>query len=275
MADHLPLSSQSDETHGDVSSQSTISPSLKFVISNLKTLVPHQLSTDNYPIWRSQILKLLRANGFATFLESAPLSEHEQITDRNLAAAICSTISSSVLPYIIHLDLTLEIWKVLETRFQSSCRSKVIQLKNELHNFSMKTISMTQYLTEIKKIVDQIASTGCIVGAEDIILYIVNGLPPLYQPFKTSIRTMLTSISLDNLYALLISEEIHLQNEAAHLPTPADPNMALYTRRGRGRRNSADNLKIQILTFALLNKILFLAKYATNVDIRLMSAGTD
>ncbi|PKU83090.1 Retrovirus-related Pol polyprotein from transposon TNT 1-94 [Dendrobium catenatum] len=232
----------------------TISSSLKFVIGNLKNIVPVQLSTENYMLWRSQVVKLFRANGFDKFLEPIFSPPEKQIrrsdltlitnpkytqwvlTDQNLAAALCSTISPSILPYIINLDSTSKIWTALENRFQSTNRSKVIQLKNELHNISMKTSTMTQYLTDIKALVDQIATAGSVVDTEDIILYILNGLPPSYQAFKTAIRTMITPISLDDLYPLLLSEEVNISADAARNLPPADPNIALYAQRGRGRR---------------------------------------
>ncbi|XP_028547680.1 uncharacterized protein LOC114578566 [Dendrobium catenatum] len=193
MASHSTVSSSSTAaTTTGASSVPAISPSLKFVISNMKFLVPHALSPENFPIWSTQIAKLFKANGFAAFLESKSASENADpnldpqiwsITDQNLATAMCSTIAPSVLPYVIHLESTHDIWSTLHTRFQSSNRSKVIQLKHELHNVSMQNLTMTQYLTEIKKIVDQIASAGSSVDPEDIIIYILNGLPPEYQSF--------------------------------------------------------------------------------------------
>ncbi|KAI0519159.1 hypothetical protein KFK09_006600 [Dendrobium nobile] len=232
-----------------------LSSTLKFVVSNLKSIVQIQLSPENYSIWRSQILKVFSANGFAPFLDSnfsvpsrslphsdgsfsSPNPEFVQwhLTDQNLSAAICSTISAPVLPYIIQLDSTAAIWDTLAQRFQSTNRSKVIQLKNELHHISLKNSSMTQYLADIKSLVDNIASAGSTVDTEDIILYILNGLPPSYQSFKTAIRTMLTPISLDNLYALLLSEEINLASDASRTSASLDPTTALYSTRGRGRR---------------------------------------
>ncbi|PKU71363.1 Retrovirus-related Pol polyprotein from transposon TNT 1-94 [Dendrobium catenatum] len=223
----------------------TISPSLKFVISNLKLLVPHALTADNFPIWSTQIAKLFKANGFAPFLDPRSATENVDpnqdpnswsVTDQNLATAMCSTISPAILPYVINLESTSDIWTTLHTRFQSSNRSKVIQLKNELHNVAMQTMSMTQYLTEIKKIVDQISSAGSSVDSEDVMIYILNGLPPEYHSFTTTIRTMQTTLSLDQLYALLMSEEIHLKSAALKLTKIPDTQTALYTYRGRGRR---------------------------------------
>ncbi|KAI0516543.1 hypothetical protein KFK09_009220 [Dendrobium nobile] len=223
----------------------SISPELKFVISNLKLLVPHSLTPDNFPIWSTQIAKLFKANGFSAYLDPRSTVENEnpnhdstswRITDQNLATAMCSTISPEILPYVIHLESTHEIWSTLQVRFQSTNRSKIIQLKNELHNISMQNLSMTQYLTEIKKIVDQIASAGSKIDSEDVILYILNGLPPSYQSFTTTIRTMQNTLTLDHLYALLISEEIHLKSAALKFQKQPDNNAALYAYRGRSKR---------------------------------------
>ncbi|PKU66732.1 Retrovirus-related Pol polyprotein from transposon TNT 1-94 [Dendrobium catenatum] len=240
------------ETTTNTSTNTGIPASLKFVVSNLRTLVPTQLNTDNYAIWRNQIVKLLRANGFEQFLESPGTNPTPQdssqpatsvvstalwlLTDRNLSAAICSTISPTVLPYVLNLDSTAEIWNALETRFQSSNRSKVLQLKNELNSISMKNQTMIQYLTAIKTLVDQIAAAGSTIESEDIIMYILNGLPQQYQAFKTTIRTMQSSLSLDNFYSLLISEEIHVHNDAARLSLQTDQQAALYAGRGRFKR---------------------------------------
>ncbi|KAI0498346.1 hypothetical protein KFK09_021587 [Dendrobium nobile] len=248
----LSASSQSTTSAGAQLDSTGISASLKFFVSNLRTLVPTHLTTDNYAIWRSQIIKLLRASGFNNFLAPPTSSQEQQShditqsfnnanewsrTDQNLSAAICSMISPTVLPYVLHLESTAAIWTALETRFQSSNRSKVIQLKNELHNVTMKDQSMIQYLTTIKNLVDRIAAAGSSIDSEDIIMYILNGLSPPYQAFKNTIRTMQSSLSLDNFYSLLISEEIHVQNDLSRNNTLPDPQTALYIVRSCSKRS--------------------------------------
>ncbi|PKU83464.1 Retrovirus-related Pol polyprotein from transposon TNT 1-94 [Dendrobium catenatum] len=230
-----------------------IPTALKFVVTNLKTIVSVQLAADNYLIWKAQIVKILRANRFERFLDSTQIpppsvSSHSDgtsnpsqnqwiLTDQILAAALCSTISPSILPYVVNLDSTAAIWTTLENRFQATNRSKVIQLKNSLHNISLKNQTITEYLSEIKNIVDQISASGAAVDTEDIILYILNGLPPSYQSFKTAIRTMLTPLSLDQLYPLLLSEEINIASDSARVNSAPDNTTALFTYRGRGRRS--------------------------------------
>ncbi|KAI0528816.1 hypothetical protein KFK09_001359 [Dendrobium nobile] len=232
-----------------------LSSSLKFVLSNLKNTVQNPLSPENYPLWSSQVLKICRANGLESLLDpsspvptkllhrangsTTPNPEYAQwiLNDQNLAASLCSTISSSILPYVLNLESTSAIWTTLQTRFQSTNRSRVIQLKNALHNVALKNLTMVQYLNEVKTLVDQIAAAGGHIEEEDIILYILRGLPPQYQSFKTSIRTMTQPLNLDQLYSFLITEEIHMTADFANPAVTESSNTALFSNRGRGRRN--------------------------------------
>ncbi|KAL0906248.1 hypothetical protein M5K25_024726 [Dendrobium thyrsiflorum] len=104
----------------------------------------------------------------------------------------------------------------------------------------MRDSTMMQYLAQVKTIVDNIAAAGSQVDVEDIILYILNGLPSSYNAFKTSIRTSLQPISLDTLYSLLCSEEVDIQSELQRESIHPSDSVALFSNRGtsRGRPGS-------------------------------------
>ncbi|KAL0926160.1 hypothetical protein M5K25_004553 [Dendrobium thyrsiflorum] len=127
----------------------------------------------------------------------------------HIVATLSSTIAP-LLPYILNLNTFHNIWLTIECCLQSMNHSKILQLKNELHKFQMNDKSMVQHLSKIKQKVDAIAAVGSSTDSEDIILYTLNGLLSSYKFFKTSIRTKLTPISLDDLYAFLYSEELNI-----------------------------------------------------------------
>ncbi|KAI0499146.1 hypothetical protein KFK09_020047 [Dendrobium nobile] len=199
---------------GDQESSSSLSPtsatlagtptdlaipvSLKFIISNLKNIIPHSLTPENYAIWRIQIFQHLSANGYADHLTGKTIppadttsQEHDRwhLIDNNLISALFSTISPALLPYVITSTIAQEVWSILECRLQSTSHSRVIQLKNELHHVQMNNLTKQQYLSQIKNLVDNIAASGATIDPEDIVLYILNGLPSTYNSFKTAIRT--------------------------------------------------------------------------------------
>ncbi|KAI0510984.1 hypothetical protein KFK09_011600 [Dendrobium nobile] len=196
--------------------------SLIFIISNIKNLIPHSLTPENYVIWCIQIFQHLSANGYADHLTGKTLppvdansQEHARwrLIDSNFILALFSTISPTLLPYVITSTTAQEVWTILKRRLQSMSRSQVIQLKNELHHIQMNNLTMQQYISQIKNIVDNIVASGMKIDPEDIILYILNGLPSTYNSFKTTIRTSPLPIDLDNLYSLLCSEEIHINQD--------------------------------------------------------------
>ncbi|KAJ8622779.1 hypothetical protein MRB53_031308 [Persea americana] len=51
----------------------------------------------------------------------------------------------------------------------------------------------------------------CPVDDEDLLTHTLNGLPSEYGPFKTSIRTQSSGISLEELHVLLLREEMSIE----------------------------------------------------------------
>ena len=156
-------------------------------------------------------------------------------TDQFLVIALNSTISSSILPYVIHLDHYHQIWQTLETRLNSHTRQHIIQLKNDLHNIKKQDQSIQQYLNNIHIKVNSLAAVGSPPDPEDVILYVLNGLPHTYDAFAIAIRTRASSITVDELYALLSSEELILAAKEQTQSTPDPSTFALSRFRGRGR----------------------------------------
>lgn len=114
---------------------SIISPQLKFLIHNIKNLVPNTLTADNFPLWRSQVDKVFSAHGFKGFLTgtsarpspdadsassaattSSVQSDAWKLTDQHLAAALYSVISPAILPYVLDLTHCHDIWTTLAHR---------------------------------------------------------------------------------------------------------------------------------------------------------------
>lgn len=104
---------------------------------------------------------------------------------------------------------------------------------------------MNQYLSEIKTKVDLIVVVGTQISVEDIIFYMLNGLPPFYQSFKTSIRTKLQPLSLDDFFSLLCSEETIQIVKAAkiHHQTPISLTSYLTTSHGRNSNHGRSNTR--------------------------------
>ncbi|XP_020599878.1 uncharacterized protein LOC110039226 [Phalaenopsis equestris] len=154
--------------------------SFKFLVSNIQSVVNTSLSTDDYPIWKSQMSKIINAYGFVGFIErstckhpasslmkpeyqpphTAFVTDEAGISTSNpayitwilidqKAAAILSTISTMILPYVINLDSCYEIWNQTMTVFdtnQSALDNIAAEGKMSCSTFSRVYLHLTKLL---------------------------------------------------------------------------------------------------------------------------------
>ncbi|KAA8515351.1 hypothetical protein F0562_018419 [Nyssa sinensis] len=134
-----------------------------------------------------------------------------------------ATLSQTALSYVIGYSTSREAWLALERRFSASTRSNILQLKFALHNISRGKDSIDPYIQKIKQARDSLASVSVLIEDEDILIYVLNGLPQEYNAFKNSIRTRSENITLEEVYAMLKIEEqtiesVHKQNHTSPFP---------------------------------------------------------
>ncbi|KAJ8622015.1 hypothetical protein MRB53_030544 [Persea americana] len=156
-----------------------------YLVPNIAILVSIKLENHNYLLWCSQFLPVLRAHGLIGFVDGSNVCPDEFVTSR-------------------------AVWLALERCFASLSRSHIIQLKSQLQTIKKGSLSIDEYVKKIKHIVDSLAAVCSPVDDEDIIIYTLNGLPPEYGPFRTSIRTRSAPILLEELHVLLQCEELNL-----------------------------------------------------------------
>lgn len=95
---------------------------------------------------------------------------------------------------------------------QTLSRSHIIQLKTQLQSIKKGAQSISEFIQRIKTIFDNLTATSCLVDDEDLIIHTLNGLPPKYGPFKISIQTRSSPISIGELHVLLPCEELNIES---------------------------------------------------------------
>ncbi|KAJ8639877.1 hypothetical protein MRB53_016571 [Persea americana] len=91
---------------------------------------------------------------------------------------------------------------------------------------------MKEYLHQLKVLSDQLTTCEASFSKDDLILYTLSGLPSVYRPFQTSIRTRSwhDPVSLEELHTFFVCEELSLADDisvkitiafAANKSTPA------------------------------------------------------
>lgn len=79
-------------------------------------------------------------------------------------------------------------------------RGRVLALRYRLHNPVKGAKSITEYLQEIKGIVDELALIGATTDVEDLTLKILNGLDDSYSEISSAIQAREQPIGFDELH---------------------------------------------------------------------------
>ncbi|KAL5717462.1 non-specific serine/threonine protein kinase [Ranunculus cassubicifolius] len=138
-----------------------------------------------------------------------------------------ATISESYLPYVIGIGSARELWIALERRFAQLSRTHVLQLRSRLQSLRKGSSSITTYLQQIKEIADNLAAAGTPIQDLDSVFYILNGLPPEYDSFATSIRVREPVVNSDVLHSLLLTEELTI-NARSQLQLQSETSCLLH-----------------------------------------------
>ncbi|KAA8529815.1 hypothetical protein F0562_034328 [Nyssa sinensis] len=228
---------------------------LQFLISNLNSIVTIKLDSTNYLTWKAQISAALDVYDLLGYVDgSIPMpSEQIEVTvgdaaqrvanprftewkraDRHLRSAINATIHPSLLPHVVNLKHAFEVWNVLEKRMNSTSRSHIMQLRNDLQRVKKDSAKpMKDYLNKVKQITDKLAATSNTISDEEIVLVILKGLPREYMSFKTAIRAREASITVEELSNLLLSEEINISMEELELNSQVEVTTAFSAQKGQ------------------------------------------
>jgi len=154
-------------------------------------------------------------------------------------------MSQLILTKMVGLEFSFRIWKRLEVYFEKQTHVKVKKLKIQLKTIK-KEKSVNEYLFEIKKIVDSLASIGVKISESNRIDVILDGLLDEFDSFVTAITSCLDSYSVVDIEALLLAQEErfekHKKNDSqfmqANIATTSSPSDSQSY--GRGRGNSSN-----------------------------------
>lgn len=157
------------------------------------------LDDSNYLLWHQQILLAVKAYKLQSFLdlktipppstvlddngvsqENADFARFEQ-QDSTLASWLLSSASTTVLPDLIGLDTSAQIWNAIVSLYGSKSTSRLMFYRRALHSQRKGDLSMREFLMKIKCFCDNLAGCGEIISEHEHITAILNGLPSEYE----------------------------------------------------------------------------------------------
>ena len=200
---------------------------------NATQQITTRLTPTNFPSWHTQFESLLLGYNLYGYVDgtlpcpsidspdAAPTAAyfHWFRQDKLILNAILTSVSDAVIPFIAASKTSSQAWNKLTKLYASRSRTRVMQLKEDLTLIQRGTRTVTDFLYSVKSIADELALIDNPLSADDITLYVLNGLGPEYREMMAPIRTCESSLSFEELHDLLVGHEAYLKRMDTHSPS--------------------------------------------------------
>jgi hypothetical protein len=179
-------------------------------------------------------------------LKSIPFDENPEYNkwfqrDQLLLGWIVSSLSEEVIPYVVGLDNSYDVWQALLHAFGSGSSARQVQIHLALQELTFADKIMAQFLKEAKLISNELAAAGTPLGKAEFNANIFRLLPTEYHPIIADVSARNDRLSFHELLGKLIAHEILLQSSRRLIT--ATVNMTShstfhYINNGNNKRNN-------------------------------------
>lgn len=212
-------------------------PSTNLVAINTAAQLPVKLSSANYPSWRAQFHSLLFGYDILGFLDGShpcppatttagtvtspnPAYILWQRQDQLLLHAILASLSNTIMPLLASAPTSRDAWDRAARIYANKSHSRILHLKDRLHQLSKGSTPVSEYLQTIKCISDELALINAPLPDDDLILYTLNGLGPDFKELTAAIRAREMTISFEKLHDKLVEHKTLLARDDRHGSSP-------------------------------------------------------
>ena len=172
----------------------------------------NKLIGNNYPIWKVQMTTLLVGYdliGFVDGTNTCPAPSHHDFSywkcqDQLILYVIISFVEQYVISMLGNVRTSKQAWNVLNKAFASKTRARVMHLKESLSRSMKGSKSVTEFLTSIKTLGDELAIINSPVDDMDLVMHTLNGLEVEYKEVSAALRTREIPVTFHELYEMLI-----------------------------------------------------------------------
>lgn len=206
-------------------SSATAAPNL--ITINAAAQIPLKLTKVNYFSWKAQFNALFFGldllgylDGTLPCLPSTITDDGKTITnpdhlpwrrqDQLILHAILASLSESVIPLVSSATSSHEAWTRLSRLYAKRSTTHMIHLKDKLTTTTRGSLSVTDFLTSIKQIADELTALGDPPSDADLLIYATRGLGPAYKELITSLRTRDSVVPFEELFDKIIDHETFL-----------------------------------------------------------------
>ena len=174
---------------------------IPLIAFNISTQINEKLTPSTFSQWRAQFEALLIGYDLLDYItgdhpclssNNTPTStlhkSHWVRQDKLILSAILAFTTPTITPFISTAKTSKDAWLKLHTMYASKSRTRALQLKVELTLIKRENKTVQEYLHTVKTLADEIALIDHPISANDLTLYILNGLGPDFREVAAPIR---------------------------------------------------------------------------------------
>ncbi|KAG7539479.1 Ribonuclease H-like superfamily [Arabidopsis suecica] len=210
-----------------------------------------KLNETNYLSWKLQFEQFLNSQlmlGYVTGALSRPsptvaVQNGDQITEANnpeflkwmqtdqlIMAWIFGSLSEDTLKSVYGLRSSQEVWFFLAKKYNRVSATRKLDIQRKIQTTTKGNRTLSQYLSEIKSLCDQLDSIGAPISEQEKIFGVLSGVGREYEAIVTVIEESMdlpTRPSFDDVLYKLTNFDDKLKKYET--PTEVNPHQAFYT----------------------------------------------
>jgi hypothetical protein len=191
-----------------------------------------KLNSDNYNLWKFLVKNFLEGHNLFGYVDgSNPPPPPKQVLtatsatvdnpeyqswyhqDKQVLSIIVSTLTEEILPHVLTLSSSREVWLTLETLFSAHSQAHIMQIRSQLTNLKKGSQKIAKYFRKAQNLAHALVAANQPIQDSKLVSHILVGLGTDYDSLVTSVTTRPDSIKLDDLYRYLLSHEIRLDQQ--------------------------------------------------------------
>uniref|UniRef100_A0ACD5TU89 Uncharacterized protein n=1 Tax=Avena sativa TaxID=4498 RepID=A0ACD5TU89_AVESA len=108
--------------------------------------------------------------------------------DQTVLGFLVNSLSPEIIPHVVGLATSAEVWSVLTKMFSSHSRTKINHLRGALNNTKKNELTVAQFFATMKGFSSELAAAGKVVEEDEMVGYIINGLDARYNDLVSSVN---------------------------------------------------------------------------------------
>lgn len=164
--------------------------------------------------------------------------------DRFIISCFNATFTRSVSSGTFGLTTSKQYWDYLRYEFTDQFAARRSLLRGQLQTIRRGNLSVTEYLNNLKEIIDNLAAINDRVSDEDIVMYTLNGLGRDFTQFVITAQHRETPYKFVELHSRLVHHEQWMKNQEHDSNNVFDSTnapSAFYSNFNRGSNNDRGN----------------------------------